>query len=222
MKLKFELAAHPVTLFLRAIQPAFRLAMYLHDLLCPRRRVAGVTLVDDCVDQHESGEEPLDRLESVWKLMRDIDPRRARLVQRHVDKISIDLIPGLAGQWHHNLRRCRISLNVLMKYPLETTASIIVHEITHARLLACGIGYGQSLRSRVERACDREQIRFLNRVPGAIETASAYEARLGHDGPTDDELVEYWVAELRALKISEPVIDRLLKVRLYIDHYRPQ
>lgn len=63
-------------------------------------------------------------------------------------------------------------------------ASMLVHEATHARLWRAGVRYEEPLRYRVERACYRQQLNFVRRLP----------AEAGRDA-----WVAYQSAELAAL-----------------------
>jgi hypothetical protein len=79
-------------------------------------------------------------------------------------------------------------------------ASTLVHEATHARLHRLGIRYTEQTDIRVERACTREELRFLSQVPegdaaalidgvrSKYESAATLWSRESHIARTDQAL----------------------------------
>jgi len=77
------------------------------------------------------------------------------------------VVPHGLGTYNEALAACELDERFILA---DTTspdliAATIVHEATHLRLLRCGIGYGESLRARVEAVCFRREIAFAAKLP---------------------------------------------------------
>lgn len=113
------------------------------------------------------------------ELLRDCDSRRFRLVQREIRFIVLRYLPGGGAEYASPLRECRIHFHGFLPQPpspeepawrwwLAWTASALVHEATHGRLIYSGIPYRIRRRAnwqRVERICKRQQQHFAERIP---------------------------------------------------------
>jgi len=165
-----------------------RFADLLLERFSVRRRRASVILAD--VEATEGNQDGLDKLEAVLDLVKVTDERRYRRIMTQFRAFHLVLLEVYAGQYRHGSRTCQLDRACVMARPLLQTAACIVHETTHGRLRDRGIGYGPEIRSRVERACDREEIRFLERAGADPEMVSHYKSRVGGAAPTDQELVE--------------------------------
>ena len=165
-----------------------RMADPLLERLSVRRLRDSVVLADvEAADGDETG---LDRLEVALDTLEEADSRRYRRIMRELRAIHLVALEAYAGRYRHGSRTCHLDRGLLIsREPLETAASI-VHEATHGRLMDRGIGYGADIRTRVERACDREQVRFLERADAGLETVERCRARLGRAAPTDLELLD--------------------------------
>jgi hypothetical protein len=103
------------------------------------------------------------------QLIKQLDSRRFRRLQRHITWIVNCPLPKGGGQYHYPTRTCRLDVEKGMPkpdadYAAAAIASTLIHEATHGVLRARGIGYSAQLRARVERCCVREQNRFLGRL----------------------------------------------------------
>jgi hypothetical protein len=108
---------------------------------------------------------------SALQLIKNLDSRRFRRLQRYVNWIVNCPLPYGGGQYHYPTRTCRLDIEKTTKepdpdYAAAAVASTLIHEATHGALRARAIGYSGALRSRVERCCVREQNRFISRLSG--------------------------------------------------------
>jgi hypothetical protein len=149
------------TAFFRALVNRYLLRLQLTSEVA---RFDGIILADTL-------ESPLFRsaVPSALKLIKDLDRRRFRRLQRYIAWIvNCPLLYG-GGQYHYPTRTCRLDIEKATPepdsdYAAAAVASILIHEATHGVLRARGIGYSAQLRSRVEHCCVREQNRFLARL----------------------------------------------------------
>lgn len=127
-------------------------------------RFEGIVLAD-------TQDSPLFRktVPSALQLIKDLDSRRFRRLQRHVLWIVNCPLPYGGGEYHYPTRTCRLdfekpAIEPEPEYAAAAVASTLVPEATHGLLRARGIGYSKQLRSRVEQCCVKEQHRFLARL----------------------------------------------------------
>lgn len=120
----------------------------------------------------------------VLAVIREHDPRRYGRMTNDCDRLWIRVISASLGQYDASLRAIVIDERHLETSTITAVAATIVHEATHARLFAVGLGYEEADRDRVEARCRQEEYAFLQRVPGAdrerewirkcLETPSQY------------------------------------------------
>jgi hypothetical protein len=116
-------------------------------------------------------------LERGLGLIREFDPSRFRRVQRDLRRIILwDTNEAAEALYFRALRAC-VLFDGAKLTPVRV-ATLVVHEATHARLFNRGIGYAPDSRVRVEQLCNRSEIAFLKRVPGAEEALRVAEGRL--------------------------------------------
>lgn len=99
-------------------------------------------------------------------LVEQYDRRRIAMLRRHLLRIIV-ATQSRNVYWRF-ARACVLSDKSLATQPAIWTASVIVHEVTHARFYSRGIEPTDGdVRARIEGRCVREQIGFLSRVPGS-------------------------------------------------------
>jgi hypothetical protein len=128
------------------------------------------------------------------RLLNRIDPPRMRRIQRDVRRIIIFPLQGTnIGQYWHEVRAIVLASSHVRQASSHYVACTIAHEATHARLRHAGIGYGEAIRARVERACVGQEIALARRFSNADEWVSFLGLK-----PLDEE---YWSdAKLRERK----------------------
>lgn len=101
----------------------------------------------------------------VLEFIKEVDERRFQRIQKHINWIvNISMIERDAGEYHAFLKLCMLNCDVSRTDNIENlvyTASVIVHEATHAFLDDLGIVYDKTTRVRIERLCVTEENRFL-------------------------------------------------------------
>jgi len=109
----------------------------------------------------------LTRLKEALALLERHDPRRYRRLKRDCRRIWITLLPGALGRYNHALKAILLDQRYVSSpaTSLSEISATLVHELTHARLAGCGIGYAEPNRGRVERACYAEELAFAHRLP---------------------------------------------------------
>jgi hypothetical protein len=106
------------------------------------------------------------------RLIKDLDPRRFRRIQRHIKWIVNMLLPYGGAQYAYSMRTCKIDFeksvwDAYSDFRPALCACLLVHEATHGLIHAWNIPYSSQLRSRIERLCVTEEQRFLSHV-GAV------------------------------------------------------
>jgi hypothetical protein len=113
--------------------------------------------------------EVLLRVQSALALIKAHDVKRYKRAIASFDRIWVNYLFGSVGQYVPELRRCQLDPGFVLSSPIETIASTIVHEATHARFINVGIPYTYENRHRVEKACIRQELVFAQRIPEAEE-----------------------------------------------------
>lgn len=135
----------------------------------------GYSIVDFASDPAAS-----DRMRNVVEaldLLARVDPVRLSRFRRYCKRIAIAPTPGTDGQYWPRARAVALDRGFLLRASVEEIALAIVHETAHARLAAVGIGYGEAIRPRVERACVGEERRFARRLPQGQQWTECVERR---------------------------------------------
>ena len=113
----------------------------------------------------------LDRVEEALDIIRTRDPRRYSRLRRDLKRIWLRLQPASSqtGCYNRALDACELDPRHVLRNDITSSdiASIIVHEGTHARLRAFGIGFAEQLRFRIEALCRKEEHAFAERLPEA-------------------------------------------------------
>jgi len=107
------------------------------------------------------------RVQSALALIKAHDAKRYKRTIASFDRIWASYLFGAVGRYLPEERRCQLDSEFVLSSPIETVASTIVHEATHARLINVGIPYTYENRHRVEKACIRQELVFAQRIPGA-------------------------------------------------------
>lgn len=157
----------------------------LHDLvmlrLATKRQAAGVTIADFTLDGREAHGDAIHKVAAAVRFLAAWDSRRASRVRRELRAIAFDFAPGARGRFRPGSRVCLLDIdNIESRDPRETAATI-VHEATHALLWRRGFRYDQNIRSRVERICRKEELRFVKQVPGLHRFETELEAVTSHE-----------------------------------------
>jgi len=185
--------------------------------LSSTRSADGVLIATDAGET----EAVLERVGAAIALIKARDPLRHRRMTRDLDRVWVRLLPGVSGSYRHSIRTCQLDTRFVLA---ETTsvaviAATILHEATHARLMACGFDYAEGRRQRIEAICLRREIAFARTLPDGREVRERAEwaleapaatwadeslARLGHD---DTE------SQMRHLRFPPWLMRCLLAVR---------
>ena len=147
------------------------------------------------------------RIEASLELIRQFDPVRYKRLTLDLDRIWVNLAIGGRASYHHNIRTCKLDERYIMADTTtkEEIASSIVHEATHARLMNCGIGYEEELRTRVEAVCVRQEWAFAAKLPNGQLIQQQAEESLDYN---DDKFYQ-----------NTAVIARNIEGHLEILHY---
>lgn len=95
---------------------------------------------------------------------------------RHIPFGAIRILVGVASSSGYLPRTRTILLQreLILEHDVETIASAIVQQTTHARIRRWGIRTWSDLIRRIEQRCLREQVAFLKRVPGTEDLVRHY------------------------------------------------
>jgi hypothetical protein len=175
-------------------------------------------------------ESSLQRVEAALQLIRDHDRPRYNRLRLDLARIWVRILPGPVGSYNRELRACELDDRFIQSdtTTLEVIASTIVHEATHARLMARGIGYEEGQRARVEAVCIRRELAFAKKVPESDLIKDRAEQLLtlceSEDFWTDATFDVRWVdgniERLRGVGFSERSIKIVLGIRTALDRLR--
>lgn len=103
------------------------------------------------------------------RLIKDLDARRFRRIQRHINWIVNVPLPYGGAEYSYSTQTCRLDFErsfwkPYAGYEFALCARILVHEATHGVVDSRRISYSAKMRSRIERLCVREEQRFLTRM----------------------------------------------------------
>jgi hypothetical protein len=132
------------------------------------------------------------RVEGALALIKTYDRYRYARLLRDLERVWVRVSAyGFLGCHNASINACELDTRYVLAETssLETIASTIVHEATHARLWRCGIDYEESLRARVEAVCLRREIAFAAKLPNGQEARERAEHMLewcASDDPWSD------------------------------------
>jgi hypothetical protein len=120
------------------------------------------------------------KLRAAINLIAAREPRRLSRMRRDLDRILITTVQIARGQFHSPLRMCLLDEDHFChaSTTAEDLALTLVHEATHARLFAVGLGYPPDLRGRIERVCMRQELAFAARLVNAAGHVARLERAL--------------------------------------------
>lgn len=114
----------------------------------------------------------LTKVRSALDVLYDVSPSQLDRLPRFAPRIVVARLPGSWGRWQSNVG---IALDRDLVLATDTTpqqiATVIVHELTHARLEAAGVRYVDAARVRCERICHLAERNFIARLPASKERA---------------------------------------------------
>jgi hypothetical protein len=174
-----------------------------------RQRVHGIDLV-------VAGDETevqlfFTKIREALEIIRTNDLHRWACVQRQLRRIVLINDGGQA--YHREAIGCVVDLPTLRTQSALEIASTIVHEATHARFQRWGIDYKQSLRTRIETACVREEIAFLKRIPDTDLLIENLRSSLQTPWWTDEAIRERRLRQLRSAGVPQWMLQLYDRIR---------
>lgn len=165
--------------------------------LSPRVSLDGLEIVDVA---EEDSARMLECLREALRVLERNDPRRYRRLKRDVRRIVVMKVgqPEYAAE----VGACLLRSRYVREGGAAEVATTLVHEATHARLSSFGIGYGRTLRARVEAICVKEQIAFAERL-GNVDILTHLRGKLQTPWWEPAQLHDRRVAALRELGVPE-------------------
>jgi hypothetical protein len=129
-----------------------------------QRRVDEITLF-------ATADSILDRVENALTLIRKYDPIRYRRISKDLERIVVAPLRGPIGRFISKNSTCLIDSDYVKRddVTIESIASVIVHEASHARLHRRGIGFPEPLRVRIEDFCVRQEWLFSHKLENGDE-----------------------------------------------------
>jgi hypothetical protein len=146
------------------------------------------------------------------QFLKDNDARRYHRLAANVRWIVNCTLAYPGAQYDHDLRTCRVDMRPDETGPCPYVtvawwARTLVHEGTHAYLLARDIRYTADLRERIELCCIAEENRFVDRL-GQVDASLA-------DALRHEISLELWRPIWAATKTEE-----ILRMRQRLASYR--
>ena len=158
-----------------------------------------------------------DRVEKALRLIQSYDAKRFAQIQRYIKTIFIFGDPTARGYWHQDLQMCELQEDFVRAEDTSSAkiASVIVHEMTHARLMRLGFGYEEPKRLRIEHICFGAQQAFARRLPDGEELVKEVEETQAYYGEahfSDAGRCEADLEGLRVLGVPKWIIWLLTKL----------
>jgi hypothetical protein len=109
----------------------------------------------------------LRRVEDALRLIKQHDSLHYSRIIHNLDRIWVNLLPSALAHYSPTLNACVLDERFVLSETttLESIASTIIHEATHARLEGWGIDYDEASRYRIEAICLRRELNFLTKLP---------------------------------------------------------
>ena len=165
-----------------------------------KREHRGFRILSFLPDDEGLNELLASRVALALDLIAACDPRRFARIRR--DMPNVHIIREGGGIFDATTHTCVVDWPSVMWHPVAYLAETIVHEATHARLHAMGIGYPEEWRRRVERRCLLEEIAFLRRLPDdgalAAEREAAVEGKLAREWWAPHKAIDRTIRRARA------------------------
>jgi hypothetical protein len=144
---------------------------------CYRELYLGLLLV---VDKCEPAvpDKALEKLRAALCLILDADPKRLARARLDVRFILLGNLHVTAAKWSIPFKACIMDVATLVRTPTPLVSVMLVHEFTHARLWHAGIRIGRGVPERVEKACIKQELHFVARLPSGEEFLEPLNKRL--------------------------------------------
>lgn len=145
----------------------YALAVALIRQFHPRVCFSGITIID-IKSETRFSDYFLEKATAALRLISKVDPRRFKIVTSQVH-VVVNLSLSKTAEYSRLGRLCTVDIS---KWPfmdkqswsVRDLACTIVHEATHGRFCARMIPYTQQTRTRIERACVIESMRFARKL----------------------------------------------------------
>jgi len=106
------------------------------------------------------------KVETALGLMARFDPLRLHRLETDLTAIVVWPAASFAGSLNAVTRICLLNRSVVDRDRAGiATATVLVHEAMHARLVRLGLEADAHSSPRIERACKRAELHFLLRLP---------------------------------------------------------
>jgi hypothetical protein len=133
-------------------------------------------------------EEMFAKVTSACDLIRTVAPRSWSRLRHDVRRIFV--LDGGGQEYWHEGRAIVLNGPILRRSSTDAVALVLVHEATHARIAARGIGYPVALRERIEHICVDAEIAFAERLPDAAQLVEALRVKRTHVWWTPEQVAE--------------------------------
>ena len=131
-----------------------------------RENAAEIPTVD-ASDDHPGAPETLLATNEAIRMLQECSVVHLRWMRRCVNQIVLTAPMQAPAAFERFTRRVLLSCDVGAQHDSAAIATFLAHEVSHARLSACGVrvtGAQVELQRRVERRCVREQLEAIQRI----------------------------------------------------------
>lgn len=168
--------------------------------------------------------EALTKLRTGLDVLADVWPRHVERLPKLAVAIGVIRLPGMLGFWDRKRRVILLDRDFMLSTATtpEYIASIIVHELTHARLQRAGFQQNADNRLRCERICLLAQRNFHERLPDEAERTRL----TAITQPYLDDPAKFWskeatAARVKAWRMRQPPLElALFDVRRFLRRAR--
>jgi hypothetical protein len=179
----------------------------------PSIRVGPLWLIDASLTNNES---VLPRLAAAIALIKGIDPRRLRRLERDLQRVIVLGVETPNAGYDPHMPAIFVRVGAVTDYTAQLTAALLVHEATHARIWSAGVHEVEAIHDRLERRCWLETLAFAVRIPDSSALREWVEGILRERSwgaykkyGSNEEAARLFLELFSPAAIREWIIDRL-------------
>ncbi len=136
-------------------------------ILSRRAEHYGRLRVSTTISRRETEKVAIAKVFAALDLLREVSPQQLERMARLVNGITVARLPINLAAWYPDLGAVALDRDFVLDPDTSTAriASLIIHELTHARLEAAGFRQATLAPERSERICYLAERNFIARLP---------------------------------------------------------
>lgn len=166
-----------------------------------RDTVYGIEIIDTLAGENQP--DRISRVAAALALIERYDPVVLLRLRGHLRAVVVN--DSRTGYLPYQ-KLCVLNSQSLDRQTPGEIALNLAHEVAHAVFHRAGIPYVEPVRTRIEEACVRAEVRLARKLPGGEDLATSAAAKLNQPWWSDADLESEREAQLRAAEVPEWVI----------------